>query len=100
MACDALAWFEQQDEALQTRIRMLACFTADLQGSDWRKLLPGASKGARDDRAMFDAIADKLIAPLLSKRMQTLVQRRLVDAAQGAQPKLANCTVANSRIGG
>jgi hypothetical protein len=24
MDCDALAWYEKQDEALQTRIRMLA----------------------------------------------------------------------------
>ena len=103
MDCDALAWFEQQDEALQTRIRMLACFTADLQGSDWREFLPGASRGARFDRALFDAIVDTLVAPLLSQRMQTEVRRSLADVAasmQGAQPKLSNCTAAENRIRG
>ena len=31
MDCDALAWYEKQDEALQKRIRMIACFTANLK---------------------------------------------------------------------
>ena len=103
MGCEALAWNEQQNEALQTRIRMLACFTADLQGGYWRQLLPGASRGARFDRATFDQIVDMLVAPLLSQRMQTEVRRSLVDAApsvQGAQPKLPNSTVAETRIRG
>ena len=103
MDCDALARYEQQDEGLQTRIRMLACFTADLQGSDWRQLLPGASRGARDDRSMFDGIVNMVVAPLLSQRMQTEVRRSLVDAAasvQGGQPELPNCSVAKTRIRG
>ena len=103
MDCDEPAWYEQQDEALQTRIRMLACFTADLQGGDWRQLLPGASRGARFDRAIFDQIVDMLVAPLLSQRMQTEVRRSLVDAApsvQGAQPKFPNSTAAEARIRG
>ena len=103
MDCDALAWYEQQDEALQTRIRMLACFTADLQGGDWRQLLPGACRGARDDRAMFDGIVDMLVAPLLSERMQKEVRRSLADVAAsvpGGQPKLPNCIVAKTRIQG
>ena len=79
MDCGALAWYEQQDEALQTRIRMLACFTADLQGLDWRRILPGASKGARDDPDMFDRIVDHILAPLLSERMQQAVRRSLED---------------------
>ena len=44
MDCDALAWYEQQDEALQTRIRLLACFTANLQGIDWRRVLHARPK--------------------------------------------------------
>ena len=68
MDCDALQWYEQQDEALQTRIRMLARYTATLKGADWRCFLPGASKGASHDRVMFDQIVDQLVAPLLSKR--------------------------------
>ena len=103
MDCDALAWYEQQDEGLQTRIRMFACFTADLQGSDWRQLPPGASRGARDDRSMFDGIVDMLVAPFLSQRMQTEVRRSLVDAVasvQGEQPELPNCSVAKTRIRG
>ena len=79
MDCDALAWHEQQDEALQTRIRLLACFTANLQGLDWRRVLPGASKGARDDPDMFDRIVDHILAPLLSERMQQAVRRSLED---------------------
>ena len=88
MDCDALAWYEKQDEALQTRIRMLACFTANLQKGDWRQLLPGACRGARDDRAMFDGIE---------------VRRSLADVAAsvpGGQPKLPNCIVAKTRIQG
>ena len=82
MDCDALAWYEKQDEALQTRIRMLACFTANLQKRDWRQLLPGACRGARDDRIIFDAIADTLIAPLLGERMrQTVMRSSLKDIA-------------------
>ena len=103
MDCDALAWFEQQDEALQTRIRMLACFTADLQGSDWREFLPGASRGARFDRALFDATVDMLVAPLLSERMQKEVRRSLADVAAsvpGGQPNLSKCTVAKTQIRG
>ena len=103
MDCDALAWYEQQDEGLQTRIRMLACFTTDLQGGDWRQLLPGASKGAREDIAVFDAIVDMLVAPLLSERMQKEVRRSLADVAAsvpGGQPKLPNCIVAKTRIRG
>ena len=103
MDCDALAWYEQQDEALQTRIRMLACFTADLQGGDWRQLLPGASKGAREDRAIFDDTVEMLVGPLLSERMQKEVRRSLADVAasvQGGQPKLPNCSVAKTRIRG
>ena len=79
MDCGALAWYEQQDEALQTRIRLLACFTANLQGLDWRRVLPGASKGARDDPDMFDRIVDHILAPLLSERMQQAVRRSLED---------------------
>ena len=79
MDCDALAWYEQQDEALQTRIRLLACFTANLRGLDWRRVLPGASKGARDDPDMFDRIVDHILAPLLSQRMQQAVRRSLED---------------------
>ena len=79
MACGALTWYEHQDEALQTRIRMLACFTANLQGLDWRRVLPGASKGARDDPDMFDRIVDHILAPLLSERMQQAVRRSLED---------------------
>ena len=75
MDCDALAWYEQQDDALQTRITMLARFTANLKGADWRCFLPGASKGARHDRVMFDQIVDQLVAPLLSKRMQGAVTK-------------------------
>ena len=71
----ALAWYEQQDEALQTRIRMLACFTADLQGFDWRRVLPGACKGARDDPGMFAQIVDQLVMPNLSKRLQEAVRK-------------------------
>ena len=82
MDCDALAWYEKQDEALQTRIRMLACFTANLQKGDWRQLLPGACRGARDDRIIFDAIADMLIAPLLGERVrQTVMRSSLKDIA-------------------
>ena len=58
---------------------MLACFTADLQGLDWRRVLPGASKGARDDPDMFDRIVDHILAPLLSERMQQAVRRSLED---------------------
>ena len=77
-----LAWYEKQDEAFQTRIRMLACFTANLQKGDWRQLLPGACRGARDDRIIFDAIADMLIAPLLGERMrQTVMRSSLKDIA-------------------
>ena len=79
MDCGALAWCEQQDEALQTRIRMLACFAANLQGPDWRRDLPGACKGARDDPDMFDRIVDHILAPLLSERMQQAVSRSLED---------------------
>ena len=79
MDCGALAWYEQQGEALQTRIRFLACFTANLQGLDWRRVLPGASKGARDDPDMFDRIVDHIFAPILSKRMQEVVGRPLED---------------------
>ena len=79
MDCDALAWYEQQDEALQTRIRLLACFTAHLQGLDWRRVLPGVSKGARDDPDMFDRIVDHIIAPFLSERMQQAARRSLED---------------------
>ena len=80
MGCDALAWYEKQDEALQTRIRMLACFIA--KKDDWRQLLPGACRGARDDRIIFDAIADMLIAPLLGERMrQTVMRSSLKDIA-------------------
>ena len=75
MDCGALAWYEQQDEALQTRIRMLACFTADLQGLDWRRVLPGACKGARDDPGMFAQIVDQLVMPNLSKRLQEAVRK-------------------------
>ena len=92
--CGLLAWYENQDEALQTRIRMLACFTADLQGGDWGQLLPGACSGARDDRAIFDATVDMLIAPLLSERMQKEVRRSLADVS--APGKL--CSVATSRV--
>ena len=67
MDCDALAWYEKQDEALQTRIHMLACFTANLEKGDWRQLLPGACRGARDDRIIFDAIVDMLIAPFAGR---------------------------------
>ncbi len=77
MRCDALACYEKQDEALQSRVRMLACFTADLQGVDWRSALPRACKGARDDRVMFDQIVDQLVAPLLKERMQATVRRPL-----------------------
>ena len=84
MDCDALAWYAQQDEALQTRIRMLACFTANLKGADWRCFLPGASKGARHDRVMFDQIVDQLIAPLLSKRMQGAVRKSWDDGRSAA----------------
>ena len=83
MDCGALAWYEQQDEALQTRVRMLACFTANLQGLDWRRVLPGASKGARDDPDMFDRIVDHILAPLLSERMQQAVRRSLEDGGYG-----------------
>ena len=68
MDCGALAWYEQQDEALQTRIRLLACFTANLQGLDWRRALPGACKGAREGRAIFEQIVDQLVAPHFSER--------------------------------
>ena len=82
MDCDALAWYEKQDEALQTRIHMLACFTANLEKGDWRQLLPGACRGARDDRIIFDASADMLIAPLLGERMrQTVMRSSLKDIA-------------------
>ena len=70
MDCDALAWYQEQDEALQTRIQMLACFTADLQGRDWRSAFPGACKGARDDRAMFEQIVAQLVVPHFSERTQ------------------------------
>ena len=56
MDCGALAWYEQQGEALQTRIRFLACFAANLQGLDWQRVLPGA----RDNPDMFDRIADHI----------------------------------------
>ena len=79
MDCGAVAWYQQQDEALQARIRMLACFTAKLQGHDWRCVLPGACQGARDDPDMFDRIVDQILAPLLSKRMQEAVRRSLED---------------------
>ena len=79
MDCGALAWYEKQDEALQTRIRLLACFTANLQGLDWRRVLPGACKGARDDPDMFDRIVDHILAPLLSERMRQAVRSSLQD---------------------
>ena len=94
MDCDALAWYEQQHEGLQTRIRMLARFTADLQDADWRCFLPGASRGARDDRVMFDQIVDQLIAPLLSKRMQGAVRNSWDDG------RFAAPTVEASELGG
>ena len=61
---------------------MLACFTANLQGLDWRRVLPGASKGARDDPDMFDRIVDHILAPLLR---QGSLQR-----AEGKSLPLAN----------
>ena len=79
MACGGLARYEQQDEALQTRIRLLVCFTANLGDLDWRRVLPGAPKGARDDPDMFDRIVDHILAPLLSERMQQAVWRSLGD---------------------
>ena len=79
MDCGALAWYEQQGEARQTRIRILACFTANLQGLDWRRVLPGACQGARDDPDMFDRIVDQFLAPLLSERMQEAVRRSWED---------------------
>ena len=74
MDCGALACYERQGEALQTRIRFLACFTANLQGLDWRCVLPGACKGARDDPDTFDRIVDQFLAPLSSERMQEAVR--------------------------
>ena len=57
-------------------------FIANLQKGDWRQLLPGACRGARDDRIIFDAIADMLIAPLLGERMrQTVMRSSLKDIA-------------------
>ena len=73
MDCDALAWYDRQDDALRARIRMLAHFTANLQGLEWRCALPGACKGAREDRAMFEQIVDQLVAPHL--RTQGVVSR-------------------------
>ena len=70
MDCDALAWYQEQDEALQTQIRMLACFTADLQAVEWRSALPGACRGARDDRAIFEQIVAQLVAPHFGERTQ------------------------------
>ena len=77
MDCGALAWYEQQDEALQTRIRLQACFTANLQGLDWRRVLPGACEGARDDPEVFDRIVDDILAPLLSECMRQAVRNSL-----------------------
>ena len=56
MDCEELAWYAQQDAALQMRIRMLACFVADLHGTDRSRELPGACRGARRDRATFEEI--------------------------------------------
>ena len=65
--------------------RVSLCLLASLQiykKGDWRQLLPGACRGARDDRIMFDAIADMLIAPLLGERMrQTVMRSSLKDIA-------------------
>ena len=49
---------------------MLACFTADLQGMEWRSALPGACRGARDDRAIFEQIVAQLVAPHFGERTQ------------------------------
>ena len=75
MDCDALVWYQEHDEALQTRIRMLACFTADLRGMEWQGALPGACRGARDDRAIFEQIVAQLVAPHFSERAQGLVSK-------------------------
>ena len=69
MDCNEAAWYQPQDEALQARIRVLACFTAKLQGHDWRCVLPDACQGVRDNPNMFDRIVDQILAPLLSKRL-------------------------------
>ena len=79
MDCGAVAWYQQQDEALQARIRIPACFTARSQGTDWRRVFPGVCKGARDDPDMFDRIVDQFLAPLLSERMQEAVRRSWED---------------------
>ena len=63
MDCEELAWYAQQDAALQMRIRMLACFVADLRGTDRSRELPGACRGARRNRATFEEIVRCLVAP-------------------------------------
>ena len=81
MAFDELEWYREQDEALQGRIEVLACFVADLHWVSMRRTLPGACRGARDDRNMFDRIVDQILAPLLSERMQRVVRSALEEYA-------------------
>ena len=89
MDCDALAWYQEQDEALQTRIRMLACFTADLRGMEWQGALPGACRGARDDRAIFEQIVAQLVAPHFSERTQGVLSKS-PDVASSAEAVAAS----------
>ena len=68
-----LRWYAKQDEVLQLRIRLLACQVAELKGTSTGQELPGACRGAREDRATFDFIADSLVKPLLSCRAREAV---------------------------
>ena len=77
MACTELKWYGEQDEALRRRIRVLARFVADLNCVPMHRILPGACRGARDDREMFDLIVDQILAPFLSERTQRVVRSAL-----------------------
>ncbi len=63
MDCEELAWYAQQGAALQMRVRMLACFVASLHGTDVSQELPGACRGARQERDTFEDIVRWLVAP-------------------------------------
>ena len=81
MDCEELAWYARQDAALQMRIRMLACFVADLHGTDRSRELPGACRGARRDRATFEEIVRCLVAPRSRAPQGSSGQRAAREAA-------------------
>ena len=64
-------WYVKQDAALQMRIRMLACFVADLKGTEMSQELPGACSGARQDRTTFEDIVTLLVTPSLRVKEAT-----------------------------